>query len=50
MSNNLQNMGRNENWLKQELKRRGSRGPEDVYLMTINQAGQIYYAPREAQP
>ena len=50
MSDNLHHMGRSERWLEQELRHRGARGPEEVYLMTINQAGQIYYAPREAQP
>ena len=34
-------------WLERELKQRHASGPEDVYLMMVNDAGSIYYAAKE---
>jgi uncharacterized membrane protein YcaP (DUF421 family) len=49
MSENLKHMGRDEAWLRRELEKRKVKGPQDVYLMTINHAGQVYYAPKEVR-
>jgi len=47
LSENLRRQGLDENWLKGELTRRGVRGAEEVYLLTRNDAGEIYFARRE---
>ena len=47
---NLKHMGRDLNWLQKELKRQGQISAERVYLMTLNQAGQVYLAEKEDEP
>ena len=49
MSKNLALMGRDRTWLDSELKRRGISSPEQVFIMTINDAGQIYFAAKEVE-
>ena len=44
---NLRRVGRDERWLEKELHKRGASRPSAVYLMTIDGAGQIYYAEKE---
>ncbi len=44
---NLKRQGLDENWLKKELRRRGAKSAREVYLLTRNDAGQIYYAAME---
>lgn len=48
ISQNLPLVGRDRTWLDSELKRRGIRSPEQVFIMTVNAAGQIYIAAKEA--
>jgi hypothetical protein len=48
MADNLRRMGRDGNWLKAELKRQGVSEPGQVYLLTLNAAGQVYFAAKEA--
>lgn len=45
--NNLRLCGRDENWLQKELTARKVRSVKDVYLMSLNEAGQIYFAKSE---
>lgn len=45
MTENLQSSGKSEKWLKSELRNRGARDPRDVYLMSLDASGKIYYAP-----
>ena len=47
MSDNLKLLNHDEKWLKNQVKKRGARGIEDVYLMTVDAAGKIYYAKKE---
>lgn len=47
MEENLRITGRDENWLKGELKRRKTKNVRDVYYMTVDIAGNIYFAKRE---
>ncbi len=47
MRENLRLTGRDEAWLRKELKKRGASGPGDVYLLMLDSAGGIYYAPKE---
>lgn len=47
--NNLQLCGRDENWLHNELAKRKVRSVKDVYLMSLNEAGQIYFAKSDGK-
>jgi len=46
LEDNLTKAGRSRAWLDRELAAR-KLSPGDVYLMTINGAGQVYFAARE---
>ena len=47
MSHNLRLCGRDEKWLSNELKKRKLNEVKDVYLMTLNSSGQIYFLGAE---
>lgn len=47
---NLKHLGRDENWLAKQLKSRDIKSPRDVFLMTVNKSGQIYFSAMEEQP
>ena len=47
METNLRHLGRDMNWLTKQLNERGAHSPADVFLMTLNKSGQIYYAAKE---
>lgn len=47
MKNNLRLTGRDENWLNAELKRRSVKRISDVYYMTVDTLGNIYFAKKE---
>ena len=47
LSTNLQRMGRDSRWLDHELARHGTERSEDVYLLLLNESGQVYFAARE---
>ena len=47
MSENLRLVGRDETWLKGELKRRKVKNAKDVYFMTVDIQGNIYFAKKE---
>ena len=47
LDKNLKRLGHNRKWLDTELKKRGDIPPERVYIMTVNDAGQIYCLPME---
>jgi uncharacterized membrane protein YcaP (DUF421 family) len=49
LRSNLRLMGRDENWLKKQLKSAGIDKPGDVFLMMANGADQIYVARKEKQ-
>ena len=38
---------RDRNWLAKKLSSAGISGPENVYLMMVNGADQVYVAPKE---
>ena len=46
---NLILCGKNENWLQKELTARKAESVKDVYLMSLNEAGQIYFAKSEGK-
>lgn len=47
MSQNLALRGKDEAWLKKQLKQRGVKSAKEVYLMTVNSMDQIYFAKAE---
>ncbi len=47
LEGNLRHMGRDLNWLKKQLNDRGHSDASRVFLMTVNNSGQVYFAPRE---
>ena len=47
LSDNLNKMGYNDVWLMKQLKSRNIKNPEDVYLMTTDESGHIYFAVME---
>lgn len=49
LSDNLKYLGRNENWLRRELKRWGLSSAQDVYLLVANKRGTTFCAPMEGK-
>ena len=47
MSENLKLTGRDEIWLRKQLAQRHVKDTRDVYLMTVDRAGNIYFAGKE---
>ncbi|UOO38657.1 DUF421 domain-containing protein [Oscillospiraceae bacterium CM] len=47
LSNNLEKMGYNDIWLKRQLSNRNIPDVKKVYLMTVDEAGRIYFAEKE---
>lgn len=44
---NLRHAGRDRSWLDKQLRQLGLKSAQDVFLLTVNAAGQIYCAPKE---
>ena len=49
IESNLRLVGRDMNWLKKRLAALGVKNTENVFLMTVNSAGQVYFAPKEPE-
>ena len=49
LSDNLKLLGHDEKWLTNQLKKRGVQKVKDVYLMTVDGAGKIYFAKKEGR-
>ena len=47
MSDNLRLLGRDQKWLKKEISKRGASAPEDVYIMSVDGKGNIYFAVKD---
>lgn len=47
LSDNLRLCKKEEPWLHEELESRNVKSVKDVYLMTLNSAGQIYFCRKE---
>ena len=45
---NLKALGHDVRWLQEELRRQHKRETKEIYLMTVNHAGQSYIAEKEA--
>lgn len=47
LETNLQKMGYNDIWLKRQLKMKNISRESDVYMMTVDEMGRIYFAAKE---
>lgn len=47
LSDNLMKMGYNEIWLKRQLSERNVSDVKNVYLMTVDESGSIYFLPKD---
>lgn len=47
LDENLNKIGYNDNWLRRQLKNRNISEANDVYMMSVDSAGQIYFALKE---
>ena len=49
LSDNLKKCKKNEEWLQKELKSRSVKAHDEVYYMSLNSAGQIYFLKAEKE-
>ena len=49
MRENLDLLGKTEKWLMGEIRKRGASSPKEVYTMTVDSQGRIYYAMKEGK-
>ena len=49
LNKNLKAVGRNEEWLQKELRNRNIKNANEVFLMTTDRSGKIYFAANEAK-
>ena len=47
---NLRKCGKTEEWLRGECRRQGVKSPEQVFLLTCDTTGNVYFAKREKRP
>ena len=47
LRDNLRKCGKSEEWLRAECRRQGAKTPEQVFLLTCDKAGNVYFAKRE---
>jgi len=47
LTRNLQILGHDDDWLREKIAEHGAGRTEDVYLMTADRNGQVYYAAME---
>ena len=48
MKANLRHLGLDRAWLEGQLRKRGASSPRQVFLMTADENGTVYYAAKEA--
>jgi len=47
LKKNLTFCGRDEHWLKQELKRQGFSAPQEIFLLTLDEQGSVFCVGKE---
>lgn len=47
LGDNLRLIGRDRRWLASELKKHGAAESKDVYYLSVDDAGKVYYAAKE---
>ena len=50
LDRNLARLGKDRAWLENTLRAKGASSPRDVFLLTVDELGHLYYIPREARP
>lgn len=48
MDNNLKSRGLDRAWLSKQLQAHSAKRPEEVYLLTVDELGRVYYLAKEA--
>lgn len=49
MEQNMKSRGYDNKWLEKQLRTHGAKEPEEVYLLTADEQGQVYFAPKEGK-
>lgn len=49
LEHNLRYRGYDQHWLEKQLKAHKVKDAKDVYLLTADELGQVYFAPKEGQ-
>lgn len=49
LDHNLKLRGYDQNWLKKQLKAHGARTAKEVYLLSADELGRVYFTPKEAE-
>ena len=49
LERNLHIRGYDQNWLNKQLKAHGVKHPQQVYLLTADELGRVYFAPMEVK-
>lgn len=44
---NLRARNLSQSWLDQELASRGMKSPQEVFLLTVDEGGKVYFSPKE---
>ena len=47
LEHNLRMRGYDEVWLKKQLTAHGAKHPKEVYLLTADELGQVYFSAKE---
>lgn len=47
MEQNLNSRGYDHQWLEKQLRTHGAKELREVYLLTVDERGQVYFAPKE---
>ena len=47
MEENLHVSGHDQNWLDKQLRKHNCPSPAHVFLMTVDEAGKVYFSPRQ---
>ena len=50
LSQNLAACGKTESWLLDELKKRAIRSPQELFMLTLDEQGQLTYIKKEEAP
>ena len=49
LEHNLKTRGYDETWLGKQLQAHGAKTPKEVYLLTADEGGRVYFAAKEGQ-
>lgn len=49
VARNLRRLNLGRDWLDRELRARGASSPAEVFLLTVDELGRVYYIPKEGK-